>query len=176
MEKKNNFSIQKSVEGVPLALIYKEKQLTFRNVTEKELLQLRASGNPGFVYKLKNILFYTEIDPAYRFVNSLANGCEHKCNNCHLVSTGCPKVADLGFSKYEMMGQTPMQALISSKRIEKYPFIEEGFEAFNIAQETLFIINCLNNTPCSEKSKKLSIIYKKELIENLEDFYMNSLS
>lgn len=176
-KKENNFSIQKSTKGFPEALIYNGNVLPLRHVTENELLELRATEEPGFVYKLGSNLFYTQIDFCNRFLLTTFASVDHNCNNCHCVGNGCQKVSDLSKSRYEKIGETPIQALNSSKRIEKYPFIEEGFEAFNIELETLFVIKCTNNIPCDdENNTKLSPLYKKELVENLEEFYMSTLS
>ena len=177
VNKENNFSIQKSTEGVPLALVFEGKNIPFRHVTENEIFELRASGNPGFVYKSKNNLYYSEIDLSYRFVTNSVDNYVHQCNNCHFVGNGCKKITDLSKQRYEKIGENSIQSLISSKRIEKYSFIEEGFEAFNIELETLYVIKCTKNSPCDRStSNKLSVLLKQELIENLEDFYMNSLS
>lgn len=170
IHKENNFSIMKSADGIPLALVYQGKTLPLKQVTENEILHLRASENPGFVYKLKNNLFYTEIDNSFKFVSTCLGNFYHLCNNCQKLGKGCIKVSELSKERLKNDGTKPIKALVFSKRIEKYSFIEEGFEAFNISQETLFVIKCDDYIPYSNVKNKLSSNEILELKKALSDF------
>ena len=120
-------------------------------VDEATLLEHRASGNPGFVLKIGDRLFYTSIPKRLRLMSCAPLG-PHCCGSSQDVCKysraipeeegGCTKFCDRSVKHYLDDGLTYEQALIRSQRIEKYSHIEVGYETFNVAQEVLVIAKC----------------------------------
>lgn len=121
-------------------------------VTKEELFQLRVSGKPGFVLKKDNSYFYTEIPRTLSLVSNDILG-KHKCPDCKnfFSSTDvCPKVKDPSFSWFtrrlpsskEEIPKFIAHAVEESSRIEKFPFITQGYETFNCPAEAFVVIRC----------------------------------
>ena len=122
-----------------------------REVDEKELLLLRHSGEPGFVLKLGNHLFYAKIREKMRLLSQEILGsqiCSSKGNECKRFSAaddcdgGCAKVRDIGYDSYQREGRNTAQMLVKSKRIEKYAFVKKGYETFNTVSDAFVVLEC----------------------------------
>ena len=115
-----------------------------QEVSEDQLLDLRLSGEPGFVLKTGTKFYYSPI-PGDLNVMSFKNLGEHLCTNWHhtcknFCTFGCQKVHDAEVSWYRFHGYNAKRSMVLSKRIEKYEFIEVGYEAFNLYENNCLVI------------------------------------
>lgn len=113
-----------------------------REVTAKELFTLRISEIPGIVYKKNDKLFYSEIPGTISLNNKSGYFNHHSCGNyCSKVCTECPRTFDLSVSYQQRLGTASFpKAVFDSWRIEKYAFIREGLETFNMYDSDEFIV------------------------------------
>ena len=119
----------------------------FRNVTRKELMKLRLDGKPGAVYKIDGKLYYTEIPGDLKIIRMAEMASPHLCGkNCTNVCKDCPRTTDLTASFQERMGRQFPYTILDSWRIEKYDFIPEGLEAFNMdhQNDAFMVLECQN--------------------------------
>lgn len=103
-------------------------------VSVDAIQELRDSGNPVFLYKENNKLYYTEL-PAKIHYDVLLAG-EHQCasatSDCRRLSAetdergGCKKVRDRHL------------------KLENYPFIKKGYQVFNTSNNCLVVLECKN--------------------------------
>lgn len=127
-----------------------------REVSRAELFQLRLEGAPGLVCKYNDKLFYTAIPGDLRIAGQDNNFGPHMCGrNCANVCRSCRRTADLTVSYQERLGKDLLEAIHNSWRIDKYPFIQEGIEAFNMesSYDAFLVFNCENYT-CSKPTKR----------------------
>ena len=113
-------------------------------VTIPELIEHRLSKIPGIVYKNDNRFFYAAI-PGTLSLNGKFE--RHACGgNCTMVCKGCPRTRDLTVAYQLGSGKTFTAAVKNSWRIEKYDFIQEGIEAFNMnsTNDAFIVIQCEN--------------------------------
>lgn len=104
-----------------------------REVTVKELEKYRRKKIPSFVLKTGGKLYWGEIPYNLSFVSSTFLG-KHMCSSpgkqCHRLSAakdeygGCEKVRK------------------KSTHIERYDWIQEGFETFNTTHEAFITLKC----------------------------------
>lgn len=164
-----------------------EKDFSLREVSKEELFQLRVSKLPGFVIKVDDSYYYTELSTDLRVEDYTAiaqsilgvHCCSKGTSECkHLSASqngGCPKVQDCSIRYYlkyknadkfanEFSNESDDEAYKSavrlSKRIEKYNFITLGYEGFNIPNDFLVVIHC--NCYQKEVWKKPKTKNKKE--------------
>lgn len=119
-----------------------------RQVSIKELIELRLSKVPGIVYKKDNCFFYAEVPGTLTLNNGKSDGIgNHLCGNqCAMVCKGCPRTSDLTVAYQQRFGKTYPMAVKSSWRIEKYDFIREGLESFNMnsSNDAFIVLQCEN--------------------------------
>lgn len=118
-----------------------------REVTAFELAGLRLSKIPGVAYKKDDKLYYAEVPGTLRLSSQDANLGTHLCGkNCTMVCNGCPRTAALTVSFQERIGKKFVEAVKNSWRIEKYPFVTEGIEAFNMDanNDAFVVLQCEN--------------------------------
>ena len=109
--------------------------LPLREVSLEQIEKIRRCRIPSFLYKYNGKFFYTKI--AKKSIIHLKD-VEHCCSTQHHMCIhlsplrdeegGCQKVRDIG----------------RKKRIEKYPWITEGYETFNLSggDEQFIVIKC----------------------------------
>lgn len=126
-----------------------------REVTAKELLKLRLSRIPGIVYKKEDKLFYTEIPGTISLNNKEGYFSTHACGfPCSMVCNGCPRTLDLSVAYRQRLEMKFPKAVLYSWRIEKYDFVREGLETFNMFDSDEFIVlKCDNFTSSAIKHK-----------------------
>lgn len=137
------------LEGIPAYLnvvsIDSMEEYQFHEVSCKELLQHRLSQKPGIVYKFDNRFFYASVPGTLKINSQEKSLGTHLCGkNCSKVCAGCPRTADLTV-QYQMREEKCFyEAVMNSWRIEKYDFIVEGIEAFNMecSNEALLVFKC----------------------------------
>lgn len=137
--------------GVVINEEVQKKRFPLHKVSEEKLLELRIAGKPGFVAKYEGKYYYTPIPKNMRFVTQTTMW-KHVCGKsgaeCSRLSAasdedgGCAKVRDLTVENYLSAGYELREAVILSKRIEKYDFITMGFESFNTAQDSFVVAAC----------------------------------
>lgn len=139
----------------------KEEDYPLREVTKKELLWLRAQKEAGFVLKIYDKYYYTQIPADFNLLSSSVLGdSTHCCKSCPYFSTkadcdgGCSKVRDATPKEYRLLGAKKGQAIILSKRIEKYDFISLGCETFHTRISDAFIVSSCTRYEKWQKSKK----------------------
>lgn len=139
----------KKTEGIPICLTVANlntfQEYPFHEVTRKEIMKHRLSGKPGLVYKAGNRLFYASISGDIKLNSQDANIGIHMCGrNCSKVCAGCPRTSDLTVPYQMREKKCFFDSVVSSWRIEKYNFIVEGFEAFNMdfSNDVMIVISC----------------------------------
>ena len=156
---------------LPIKVIYKKqldqvveskKSFDLTQVTAEELEKYRRSEIPSFVLKMDDKLYYTKIPKNLHFVSSTILG-EHQCAKCRHLSAasdengGCAKVRN------------------NSERIERYPWITEGYETFNTDHDSFVVTNCLhfeNYLP----HKKVSKAERDKIRLSLAQFYCDDVT
>lgn len=117
----------------------------FREITVEELKSLRKTKTPSFVYKEYERYFYCEIpyDKSFLATNELGNhmcscqaiGCCERLSAASDKDGGCAKVR--GYS----IG------------IEKYPYIQTGYETFNTSNDVFVVLSCQNFKLCESTTQ-----------------------
>lgn len=157
-KKRNEFSLTQDSSNLHVVtttytedkiLSVDKRNYPLREVTEKELLRLRAQKEAGFVLKIYNFLYYTQIPKDFILLSSsLLGDSTHCCKNCPFFSAkadcdgGCSKVRDVTPKEYRLLGYNKRTSLELSKRIEKYDFIELGCESFHTTLEAFIVASC----------------------------------
>ena len=143
-------------EGFPEYLnIQKDEVYKFREVTSEELLQIRMSKQPGVVYKKGGILFVATVK---RSMSVYTLGKKHLCaEECLRVCRGCPRTRDITVAYQQRIGKSFTQAVYNSWRIEKYDFVIEGIEAFNMGadKDAFFVFSCAAYDKKNRTCKKI---------------------
>lgn len=155
----------------PFKAIYKKKvdqvvestnSFHLTQVTTAELEEYRRSEIPSFVLKTDDKLYYTKIPKSLHFINSIVLG-EHQCAKCRHLSAasdeegGCEKVRN------------------ETERIERYPWITEGYETFNTDHDSFVVTSCLhfeNYLP----HKKVSKAERDKIRLSLAQFYCDDVT
>lgn len=124
------------------SIIVESEDYPLQEVLPETLRVLRDSGQPGFVLKKDGKLLYATHPHLRRYQSKLdciKGDRTHKCNDkymmCQRLSAlpdakgGCAKIRD----KYYF--------------IEDYDFITEGYEFFNINQDSFVVLECRHWVP-----------------------------
>lgn len=165
------FKITFNDEGFPATLKIKKNDIyEFKEVTQEDLLEVRLSNQQGVVYKKNGRLFYT---PVNSNVILYHNEEFHLCGkNCSRVCVDCPRTRDLSVP-YQMKYTFDKEiAVANSWRIEKYDFITEGAEGFNMNgdRDSCLVISCENYETRNKKAPK-SRLAQEKLKANLASIY-----
>lgn len=126
----------------------KENVYSLVEVTRKELAKHRLSEKSGIVLKENNKFYYTPIPANIRiYVQESSHG-KHLCGlSCAGACSGCARTQDLTVD-YQMrfFHKEFFNAVKDSWRIEKYPFITNGIESFNMDgnTEAMIVLECKN--------------------------------
>lgn len=151
----NTISIERreSCRVVKISTAKRNFEVEFREITPEELMERRISGQPGVVMKDADKIFYAEYQRGmsvyFRYMTS-KHVCGQSGRECKRFSTasdcngGCAKVRDLFITAYAQNIRNSAKAHSQSKRIEKYEFIDEGFEIFNSSHYMLLVTKCSN--------------------------------
>jgi len=113
-------------------------------ITIPELVEHRLSKVPGIVYKKDNKFFYASI-PGTLSLNGKFG--RHACGKqCTMVCKGCPRTTALTVAYQERYGKSFREAVKDSWRIEKFDFVVEGLEAFNMnaSNDAFIVLQCEN--------------------------------
>lgn len=117
-------------------------------VSEEELMQHRLSKIPGVVYKRGDHLFYTRVPNTINLNTDFERSAgRHACGeHCSMVCQGCPRTSDFTVNSQRRYGKAFPKAIQDSWRIEKYPFVLEGIESFNMGStsEACLVFKCEN--------------------------------
>lgn len=131
-------------------------KIEFKKTNEHEIIRQRFRSKPGIVMKRDNELYLADLPKGFRlnfFKHLLA---VHKCRNCAHLSAkpdrygGCAKVRDrtvrymYGEEAQERRRTELLRDITWSQRIEKYAFIKEGMETFNVPTLETFVVDCSN--------------------------------
>ena len=132
-----------------------------RQVSAQELMKLRLSKKPGVVYKKDNTLFYAAIPGHFNLTGRANSLGKHACGeHCTMVCKGCHRTDDLTVAyqqRIHRQKQPFKTAVLKSWRIEKYDFVQEGLESFNMdKQNDSFIVLRCENFQFREVKKQLS--------------------
>lgn len=118
-------------------------EFNLREVSREKILDYRSSRRPGLVFVICGKYFYTPISKSVIF-HLGGHQCSLNGNVCKHLSAlpkelgGCPKVSDLLIYSINAKYTT----LRDSKRIEKYDFIQFGYETFNVPNPVLTVLEC----------------------------------
>ncbi len=112
-------------------------------VSTDTLKLLRDSGKPGFVLKKDGKYYYSAHPrlPDYQYMHDGLKGCRsHMCNEKSMI---CKRLCALPDS---MGGCAKIRD--EDSVIEKYDFITEGYEFFNLSTQSAFVVlDCENWKP-----------------------------
>ena len=117
---------------------------SLRQVTEKEIITMRLEGKCRVVFKFGEDLYALRAKSGIAPLEVRDILGRHLCSRCEMVCGGelCRKVFDASVSVAEREGYNGREAVVRSKRIEKYPFILVGVEYFNAQREYLIVTSC----------------------------------
>ena len=159
------------LEGVPICLsvstINSIEEYPFHEVSRKELMKHRLSGKPGIVYKLDNKFFYAKVPGILNIVGKGSYLGAHMCGkNCTKVCAGCPRTSDLTVPYQMREAKSFFEAVINSWRIEKYDFIVQGIEAFNMecSNDAMIVIECKCYNHRAPKTPKPKSVGKVQVL------------
>ncbi len=127
-------------------------------VTVQELMELRLTKIPGIVYKKENRLFYSAISGELNLAGKADDLGKHACGQeCTRVCKDCPRTKALTVAYQQRFGKSFHIAVKDSWRIEKYNFIHEGLETFNMfAQNDAFIVLQCENYQVNTTKRRMS--------------------
>ena len=123
----------------------------FEKVSSSALLEERLSHTPCLILKNGKELYLAHINKNIKLVTCSSI---HLCANCkHLSSLptnlgGCEKVRDVLPEQVIMKATNPLLEIKTSKRIEKYNFINFGVETFNTTHNAFIVFKCNNFQKC----------------------------
>ena len=123
------------------------KNFTLREINPVELIEIRLNKSPGVVYKKDNQLFYSPFSGEFNLGGKEDNLGEHLCAcDCSMVCRGCPRTAALTVAYQQRIGCDFYTSVKNSWRIEKYTFVHEGIETFNMdtCNEAFIVLKCDN--------------------------------
>ncbi len=147
-----SFDVVKTRRGEIVDFSHKDYPL--KQISEEELLKVRCSYTPFFVYKENNSLYASKIPKSLRFLN-IGDSCGHICQRCNRVlhynnsEQGCPKIQDR-FLTESQHSSGIIEKILDAKRIEKYPFIVNGYESINTRAESFVVTKCNRFEPISD--------------------------
>lgn len=108
-------------------------ELQLEEISKEELYILRRQKKPGFIYKVNNRIYYTQIDEEFNFLAKRTMGA-HLCalngKECQRFSAasdangGCAKVRN------------------KSKCMENYSWIKCGYETFGVKMNAFVVLQC----------------------------------
>lgn len=161
---------QKKSKSNELVFISREKiseaktnsyDLQLTKISAEELKEKRIEKIPSFVLKQNGILYYTEIHHNWNLMASGILG-HHMCSDCHRLSAasdeegGCEKVRR------------------RSTGIERYSWIQKGFETFGTKCNALVVTECSNFEPYPvQKKRSINDINKAKL--SLAQFFYDDV-
>lgn len=151
-----------------LETIVNHYSITLNEVNKNDLAKARSSKTPGFIYKKNGKLYYAAINSKLYFGEfSLGENMHHKCSfgnkDCNRLSPlpysmgGCEKVSDIKL------------------RIEKYPFVTDGYEVFNTKNTCMVVLSCTHFEQTSERKKDTAFANKAKQILHTMYFSPNLL-
>ena len=146
-------------------------------------LRKRIYDNPNkccalIVYKQGDIISWAKISKK----NNVRITCSsHKCGTCEHCSAasdnrgGCAKVRDIPYEgrfPNNVMNEQQLyeESLEDCRRIEKYQFVREGVELFNINGGDESVIYCCNRFEAFHERKPLPLGERVRRIESLRHF------
>lgn len=138
---RNTFEGKKSTSE----LIVDDKYF-LNHCTEKQLLALRRQKTPTFILKFDGQLFYALVRQDFFITNHFIFSSKHQCDACTrcyakpFEEGGCLKV--LSRKSYLNVSEINTIALRSMSRIERFPFIVDGYETIGIQNESFYVANC----------------------------------
>lgn len=156
------FKSVKDQLGNKKTVLKNQYQFYLKMISKEELLTKRLSKKPGFVYKIGDFFFYTDLPKAVTPSDSFANS-KHICSAqgvpccTHLSAKadeegGCAKVRDIPMEFYQIEYPEKLLSYVKdSNRIEKYDFITEGYETFNTSNNIFVVLDCEHVQFSSEK-------------------------
>ena len=149
------------------------RNFPLRKVSSFELWNIRHNlDEAGIVFKLNGQLWYSKIPRDLNFLSAPTIGGTHLCGNCSRFLK-CKKVFDLQLNSAKDYAKDFESALADSNRIEKYPFVKNGYESFNVdsSKLALVITSCDNYKKSAERKSKISYSQKMEILSSLDEFF-----
>lgn len=155
--------MEKTMEKLP-----KEIQNSLKELTSEEIINLRlnATEKRFIIIKIGAKLYYTPIRKREQLEGIRSAFGKHLCCNCgNFFNNGelCPKVADLSEETNikEFVGKR--EAIIESKRIEKYTFVTVGVEYFNSQnkQKEYFVVEKCSRFKMPNDQAERDALFKK---------------
>lgn len=163
--------MEKTMKKLP-----EEIRNSLKEVTIEEIIDLRLTvpEKRFIIIKIGNKLYYTPISKREQLEGIRSAFGKHLCCDCgNFFCNGelCPKVADLSEETNikEFFGKR--EAVIESKRIEKYPFVTSGVEYFNSQnkqKEYLVVEKCSRFTKPNDQAER-DALFKRMQAEATEE-------
>ena len=128
---------------------------SMQEVTNLQILEMRVKPKKFAVFA-DNGKFYIYSGEKANIIKIRSVMGKHLCSDCanfydEKTRKLCPKVADPS-SKDDCRAYTnsDFEALVESKRIEKYPFIKEGLECVNYSKGFFTVTECSRFKACKQ--------------------------
>lgn len=156
----------------------------FTPTTPEEIFKLRCdiltskTDQALLVYSESGKLFYTMLPRNYTMTTAKLNGkcSRHLCADCRCCiadpddENSCPKVLDYNDKPLlNAKNELNIVALLKESAIEKYSFINYGFEYFNARQPTFYVGAC-KRFRITPPRGPVNIRRRKELLDSLREY------
>ena len=163
--------MEKTMEKLPEEIKNSLKELTIEEVIN---LRLTAPEKRFVIIKSGDKLYYTSIRSREQLEGIRSAFGKHLCCDCgNFFCNGelCPKVADLSEETYRQDFITKREAVIESKRIEKYPFVIVGVEYFNSQnkQKEYFVVEECSRFAKPNDQAERDALFKRMQAEATEE-------
>lgn len=130
---------------------------SLHQVDVRELMMLRLSKVPGIVYKKGNLFFYSAISGELNIAGKFDDIGRHACaQQCSMVCKDCPRTSALTVAYQQRLGRSFKASVANSWRIEKYDFVLEGLETFNMfgQNDAFIVLKCENYQVSTTKPRR----------------------
>lgn len=116
--------------------------INFKPITREEIIKKRVNKEVGVVMVVDGETYFASVSEKVR-LETLLEAKLHKCGCCKRLSAksdecgGCEKIRD-----YPIGEEENIRTIQNKMRIEKYPFITEGFDAVNTYKRETIVLEC----------------------------------
>lgn len=129
--------------------ILEKKEYNFKEISSKELLEMRFKREKICIVKISNKFFVSNVEKNTMTVGKIKG---HLCSSCTKHSPKkCRKVACFSAMSNRKFGWLWKDSVLESNRIERFSFIEKGIETVNLRQNGYVILSCKNYEKKIEK-------------------------
>ena len=134
--------------GKPVSIVSKEvlssesknKRYELKKVSKSELKELRKTTSaPAVIIKKCGICYWAELDPSCEKLDLMSH---FKLGRMHYCAAAGKECARLSAASDECGGCAKVRDRGNLKRIERYPWITDGYQTLNMRNPVFFVSNC----------------------------------